>query len=317
MPSIRLVYADGIVGVAGLPDGITDLEERLGPHLAAVVTSCAPNADDSHTIAVPEIPTAALGAPLRRFITHGKLGSSPATTPPLLLAASYKAAERLDIKGLVRAVERAVMAAVAVGDVRLEEISAAFAGCPRIVSLCDNYLELPGIRTPPPFNITTHLPALVAEHGAVFIICAHPKVQGKGLSLGSINIVTDTRRCIELARNDSFCRQIVELSGDTDGMPITLFSMPDSIENRDEVYPSCSGTWLLGASAERPRWPGTRITCTPQTLAKELKYYFEDTTVTLAVCHEGRKLFSSNQAADTAFTSGMYAAYGEKPPNWW
>ncbi len=202
---IHLVYAAGS-SIASLPPGISEqaIEERVGSLLASVVTSCAPDADGLHTLAVPKIPTAALGTPLHHYITHGMFTLRSSATPPLLLAASYKAAERLDLTGLVRAVERAVMAAVAARDVQLEEVSVAFAGCPRLAGLCDNYLELPGVRPPPPFNITARLPALVAEHGTVFVMCnrSYP-----GNMLDEIRIIADASRCRELF-DIKICRDV-------------------------------------------------------------------------------------------------------------
>ncbi len=137
MPRLRLNYAVGS-SIISLPDGASQeaLGERIGSHLADLVTSC-------HNVAVHEIPSAALGAPLQDFLADGTLGAA-ATSSPLLLAASYRAAVRLDIKGLVRAVERALMKGISKGNVRLAEVATAFAGCPRIAALCDwmCYLDL-------------------------------------------------------------------------------------------------------------------------------------------------------------------------------
>jgi hypothetical protein len=293
MPCICLVYADGRSSIADLPPGISEqaLEERIGPVLAGVVTGCTPSASGVHTIAVPEIPTAALGAPLRHYVSHGKLK----TTPPLLLAASYKAAERLDLKGLVRAVERAVMAAVAVGDVRLEELSAAFAGCPRIVSLCDNYLELPGVRPPPPFNIATHLPALVAEHGAVFVMCnrSYP-----GDMLDEIRIIADASRCRELS-DIKICRDVCRHLEDTPPMrgsgKLIVLTLSYPYHAVDPREPS---TWLQGTKHVE------NIKCSDKKLFSVLRNGKAMSNIALVVCSEGLMLFSVDEAAAFTFAHG-------------
>ena len=238
---------------------------------------------------------------------------------PGFLAAGYKAAERLDVKGFVRAVERAVMAAVAKGRVQLSELAVAFAGCPRIAALCDNYLDLPGVRPPPPFDIEERLPALVEEHGAVFLICMHVLGYGLPVSFGSVKIVTDVPRCRELASTCPICREIVEYidpddddDDEEDGDPISVFTLPEGIEDRDMIYPSATGTWLHGTNMRGI----TRHTCAPSELHDTIKHYAFDTVVTLAVCREGRKLFSLDAKADTAFKSGVYAAFGQKTLIW-
>jgi hypothetical protein len=306
MPRIRLVFADGAC-VADLPDGIAEqaLEERVGPILAAVVTSCAPDADGLHTVALPEIPTAALGAPLRHFLSHGKLPPPSSATPPLLLAAAYKAAEWLDLKGLVRAVERAVMAVVATGDVQLEEVALAFAGCPRVAGLCDNYLELPGVRPPPPFNITTHLPALVAEHGALLLVGTNASHADEFWVLADIAACLQRTRIPPITRgkrNDVFmhiAEHNAESTGQTKGL--YLFSMTDwekDMTGFGALHPGVNETWITEELEPE--------VVTPRALLKA----FATTTIDLVVDSQGKKIYSRHMLSDFTLAHGFERRYG-------
>ena len=226
------------------------LEERVGPVLAAIMTSCAPGAEGHHTVSVLEIPTAALGgAPLKRFLAHGKL--KPAATPPLLLAASYKAAERLDIKGLVRAVERAVMAAVATGDVRLEEVALAFAGCPRIAGLCDNYLDLPGIRPPPATTApaSKSLSALATEHGAVFLLGKSPS--GKYATNETVWVLADVAACAALGEGGGVFAEVCRRCPAALLEPGAVYCVfgADVCDTVDDVRPNHCASWFDGSFA--------------------------------------------------------------------
>ena len=322
MPNIRLVYLDGCTNICKLPDGI---EERVGPILADIVANCAPSEDGNHTIAVPEIPSAVLGEPLQHFLMHGRLPyekpkpcwepwddypEAVEVSPTLLLATSYKAADRLDIRGLVRAVERSVMADVAAGTVSLADVSVAFAGCPRMVSLCDNYLDMPRPRPQPPFNIRRELPALVAEHGVLFLICMFPDMD-KRMRFDSIKIISDTRRCKKLARQSPICRHIVELTGKVSSNrsfeTLSIITLRDVDEQRNDIKPADPSTWVpdINAIKEKQR-------CKPADCIEDITDSFckiRETSISLVVCRKGCKLFSSNDAADNAFTLGIYAAF--------
>lgn len=98
---IRLVFSKGSC-IVKIPN-IADSHDRIGSVLAAL-DGCAPGTDGFHKVPVKEIPTPALGAPLKLFLAEGKLPpSSTLGDASLLLAPSYKAAERLDIAAMGRA----------------------------------------------------------------------------------------------------------------------------------------------------------------------------------------------------------------------
>ena len=162
IPMLCLEYADGRKRTIGsLP--MTDVEKRIGPILADMVMLLKAT---RHAVKVPEIPTARQGAALQMYLATGRFPFSFAT---LEKAPAYKAAERLDIKGFVLAVERRAMYAIAAGGVRLDAVAAAFAGCPRMEALCDNYMSHPGVvdgPPPPPYNIR----AMASEHGAILVV---------------------------------------------------------------------------------------------------------------------------------------------------
>ncbi len=58
------------------------------------------------------------------------------------------------------------MQTIAAGGVRLAEVASAFAGCPRMEALCENYMDLPGMIKPPTYNIRS----MAAQHGAVLVV---------------------------------------------------------------------------------------------------------------------------------------------------
>ena len=165
---IRLVFAIG-ARVVALPDGLSELalEDRIGPVLADIVTGCVPGkgGEDIHIIALPEIPSAALGEPLEHFMLTGKIPFA-SNTPTLRLVPAYKAADRLNMKHFVLEVERVAMSMVGYGALRLADVAKAFAGCVRIEALCENYLKLPGMSVPPPYDISL----MAAQHGAIFVV---------------------------------------------------------------------------------------------------------------------------------------------------
>ncbi len=241
---IRLVFAKGS-GVVKLPAGVPD--ERFGPVLAALA-ACAPGADGFHRVHVKEIPCAALGAPLKHFLADGKLPPSARADATLLLAPSYKAAERLDVAAMVRAVERAAMAAVASGDVRIEDLAAAFAGCPRVAALCDNYLAIPGVRAPPPFKVSAHLPELAAAHGALLVVGT---VRLKHFSPDTFCVVADIGACSARAASSSarddhpknvFAKVCKRTEGRAQGL--CLFSSSDDLTEFDDLHPKKNHTWF-------------------------------------------------------------------------
>ena len=316
---IRLVFAKGS-GVVKLPGGIPD--DHVGPVLADLA-ACAPGADGFHKVPVKEIPTPALGAPLKHFLAEGKLPPSTRADASLLLAPSYKAAERLDVMGLVRAVERAAMAAVASGDVSLEDLAAAFAGCPRVAALCDNYLTLPGIRAPPPFNIMRRLPALLAEHGVLLLLCTHDLHPSRKTVLDSVKVVADTQRCRELADRHTICHDVIELleryaewgTLSRRQGPLTILSIPSEIEEGDIIYPDMPDSWL--PSGDRHPFSVSQFSGDFELLDAEIhQRYHNDTRVTLAVDSTGQKLYSNNHAADQAYAKGIHRVFGGNLSIW-
>lgn len=178
MARIRLVFGDGSVRFANLPQGVSDdeeaLEGRAGPVLAAVVTSCTPSTDGSHTVEVPEIPTARLGAPLARYLAGHLEGNDLNVYDDDDLRAfnaSYcAAAERLDVPGFVTAVERMLLDAVASGTICPVDVADAFASCPRVNALMTHYGQYAGASRLPPFNLRKRMRQLAQKHGIVLVI---------------------------------------------------------------------------------------------------------------------------------------------------
>ena len=72
------------------------LEALFGPVLAGMMEACI---SEVYDVAIPEVPSAASGAPLKQFAENGCITYIPLAVTEL--APAYKAAERLDIKGLV------------------------------------------------------------------------------------------------------------------------------------------------------------------------------------------------------------------------
>ncbi len=89
MATLSLVYADGRTDPIHVTETGNALEDRVGPVLAGVLTGCAAAADGCHAVSVPEVPSAAYGAPLAVFLSTGLLVRSTST---LELAGAYKAA---------------------------------------------------------------------------------------------------------------------------------------------------------------------------------------------------------------------------------
>ena len=290
---ILLVFAKGS-SVVKLPTGVPD--ERLGPVLASL-ESCAPGADGFHRVPVKEIPTAALGAPLTHFLAGGKL---PLSTSLLLLAPSYKAAERLDVAGMVRAVERAALAAVAAGDVRLKDLAAAFAGCPRVAALCDNYLSIPGIRAPPRFNIMTKLPELVDENGALMVACIRTY---PGETLDTVLLIADAQRCTELSSSVPVCKSICNHLEGCSVEPNTRgrFTVISLSYPYMSVVPRDPDSWLIDASGA-----SNHVTkCSPVELPALLRNGKASSYISIVACSEGYLLFSSDRGADVTYRRGF------------
>lgn len=239
---IRLVFAKGSSDVE-LPAG--DPDERLGPVLASLAAG-VPGEDGTHTVNVKEIPSAVLGTALTNFITNGKL---PPSTDPLLLAPAYKAAERLNIAGMVRAIEKATVASIAAGDVRIDEVAAIFVGCPRIAALCDNYLNMPGARPPPPFKLLDQLPDLAAAHGALLLVGTR---SSRYMVLDEFWVLADIATCHKHAREhgrrscprDIFC--VVSLGNESRKSGLCLFTIKsvEDLSEFEELHPRNSETWI-------------------------------------------------------------------------
>ena len=159
---LHFVYNDRSLDTVPLPKGDDERSHHdfIGPVLSDMVASCSACEYD---VAVPEVPSAAAGAPLKCFAEKGRLLYVPLAVTDL--APAYKAAERLDMKGLVLEIERRAFVAVSAGSVSLADVAKAFAGCPRVEALCDNYLRLSIARAPPPYNVY----GMAAQHGAVLV----------------------------------------------------------------------------------------------------------------------------------------------------
>jgi hypothetical protein len=287
---IRLVFAKGssVVKVPSVS------EERVGPVLAAALTACAPGDDGIHCVPVKEIPSAALGAPLKHFFANGKLSKK---IPPLLLAPSYKVAERLDIIKMVRCVERVAMAAVASGDVRLKDVAQAFSGCPRIAALCDNYLCLPGARLPPPHNLVSKLPKMAAEYGALMVVCnrTYP-----GETMDEVRLVVDARRCEALSSTNAVCKDVCAILERTGSQPppgcLAIIWLPYPYKS---VVPCDPSTWL-------PLWGNNYIQpCHPSNLQALLKNGSASSYVSLIACSDGDLVYSSDKGMDLMHCKGL------------
>ena len=303
---IRLVFAKGstVVKVPSVS------EERVGPVLAAAMTACAPGDDGIHTVPVKEIPSAALGAPLKHFLAKGKLPLS-ASASPHLLSPSYKAAERLDIAEMVRAVERAAMDAIASGDVRIEELSSSFAGCPRIAALCDNYLSMPGTRAPPPFNPRSHLHRLAREHGAVLVI-------GKELpGLTRFWILVANATCSARAGTSSnvvYTHAHRMLKADYSTTEFTVFSMDEDadITAYGPLVPQLTTTWLAIPQFDLQASPSSSKQVT------DMFRSLHSVDIIAAAQHDARHsattIYSRDTLSDFLIDRGVEAVFG--PPCW-
>jgi hypothetical protein len=146
--------------------------------------------------------------------------------------------------GVVREVERAAMVSVAKGGVQLDQLASIFAGCPRIAALCDNYLKLPGVRPPPPFDIAVQLPALVAEHGVILLVAR------KELS-DTFWIVADVNVCMRLRETrPAVFEQVatrVEEEGEIQGVSRSLCIFTPcnyDISDFEDIHPCYCTTWL-------------------------------------------------------------------------
>ena len=164
----------------------------------------------------------------------------------LLGRREIKAAERLGVAAMVRAVERVAIEAVASGDVRLEDL--AFAGCPHVAALCENYLAIPGVRAPPPFKISTHLPELAAAHGALLVVgttrlkYSSPDPFWVVAGIDACHVRASSSSCD--CPKDVFAKVIERTVGRKHGLCLFAIDSLEDLAEFDAVHPKKNATWI-------------------------------------------------------------------------
>ena len=204
------------------------------------------------------------------------------------------------MKRFVLAVERHAMLTIADGSVRLEEVAAAFAGCPRLEALCENYLTIPGVRRPPPNAVAASLASLTKKHGALLVVGYNARYADE------FWVLADYVACTAAAKTsprDVFAHVIERLEARSKGL--CLFSMKDWEKDMTEcggVRPLSNKTWITEELEPE--------VVTPRALLKT----FERVTIDLIVDSKGVAIYSRNMLSDFTLAHGFERRYGPHTP---
>ena len=204
------------------------------------------------------------------------------------------------------------MEAVAAGNVRLEDLAAAFAGCPRVTALCDNYLSLPGVRPPPPFNPCKHMQVLANEHGIVLVI-------GEELpGLTRVWIIV-ARTCQELVDSQKYtndvhlqaARQLTLQQTPTHSFLVFSMDEDDHITAYGDLTPCVTCSWLkTNTKLEAANYTYAEVT----DLFNSIHSIDIITTPDIETKTNATTVYSRNTMSDFLIERGVEAIYG--PPYW-
>ena len=253
---LRFVFADGgerHVMVRMDREKEDEEEARLGAVVCGLLGSSA-DEEGERTVRVTELKSAYCAAHLLDYLQEPVVDKEWSPKRYLMgsldmeqLVQSYEAAQtstRLYVPGFVRAVERWIVRTVREGALSLDVVRAAFAVCPRVLSICDNYEHIAG-RSPPAAEPCRCLGDDAVECGAALVVNTESKHYWVVACVGT---------CHEKRDDHEVCRRIALMHPDADDEDDTLVVYKVPVMYMADVLPSRSGTWL-------PRAPPLSVEC--------------------------------------------------------
>jgi hypothetical protein len=317
-PHLSFVFGDGSRATVACDSGT--LTRICGPVLAPLLD----DADGTH-LDVPELDDLDHAAPLLAFLRKHVVGpASGDVTKPAAVACYRAAAERLDIPEFVLAVERALIRGIATGDVTLDLVTKAYAGCPRVQAICAHYLVIPGALTPPAIHTLApdvyDLADLVDRHGALFIV-----VRFLEPPYFRFYIVASEERCAEVGREQTHAAAAMrrlsskmrafggpreydegytDVPGDVamEKRAYTLFRSTQDVDEYAYLLPRRCDTWRFDVRDM------SCMTCRPLRLV-DLVMKEEESCIIMLTTYAGRKLVSTSKVSEMLYDRGFKAAF--------